>query len=329
MTQIQYKKYSIQEAFTECCYVVPQYQREYVWGEKQINILLEDIKTSFDLDREGEYFIGTTIVSNKDNSSEHLYDIIDGQQRLTTLFLIICALTSILPKEEYSSINNLLLIKVSDKKTGKDVNTSKLELNYDGTNDFIKYITKNSPKTEDIENYLSKLSKKEKTNSIQRLSEGYKLIYNFFSNTYKTEEEIGMFWAYLSHKVSFIQIQTDIGSALKIFETINERGVGLNPMDLLKNLIFINTPKESFGDINKSWKEITKPLENAKEKPLRFLRYYIMANYAITDKYSKDGVIREEQIYDWFKDNNALCHYKENPEGFIKSIKSNVEKYKR
>ena len=98
-------------------------------------------------------------------------------------------------------------------------------------------------------------------------------------------------------------------------------------MDLLKNLIFINTPPENFKDINKNWKEITKPLENAKEKPLRFLRYYIMANYAITDKYSKDGVIREEQIYDWFKDNNALCHYEENPDDFIKNIKSNVDKY--
>ena len=77
----------------------------------------------------------------------------------------------------------------------------------------------------------------------------------------------------------FIQISTDVSSALKIFETINERGVGLNPMDLLKNLLFTQVKPEEFTRLKAEWKKITAPLERHKEKPLRFLRYFIMANY--------------------------------------------------
>ena len=47
--------------------------------------------------------------------------------------------------------------------------------------------------------------------------------------------ELRQYWGYLANSVVFIQISADISSALKIFETINERGIGLNPMDLLKN----------------------------------------------------------------------------------------------
>jgi uncharacterized protein with ParB-like and HNH nuclease domain len=50
----------------------------------------------------------------------------------------------------------------------------------------------------------------------------------------------------LANNVVFIQISTDVSSALKIFETINERGVGLNPMDLLKNLLFTQVAQKDF-----------------------------------------------------------------------------------
>jgi uncharacterized protein with ParB-like and HNH nuclease domain len=61
--------------------------------------------------------------------------------------------------------------------------------------------------------------------------------------------------------VVFIQISTDVSSALKIFETINERGVGLNPMDLLKNLLFTQVKPSQFTQLKDEWKKITKPLE--------------------------------------------------------------------
>jgi hypothetical protein len=130
----------------------------------------------------------------------------------------------------------------------------------------------------------------------------------------------------LANNVVFIQISTDVSSALKIFETINERGVGLNPMDLLKNLLFTQVDQKDFTKLKNEWKKITAPLEKAKEKPLRFLRYFLMANYKIT---TKDSIIREDEIYDWFvKDENAaLCEYEPKPFEFVRKIIRNVESY--
>ena len=71
----------------------------------------------------------------------------------------------------------------------------------------------------------------------------------------------------------------------------------------------------------------TAPKEKAKrEKPLRFLRYFLMANYKITNK---DSLVREDEIYDWFgaKDNAKLCEYKEKPFEFVRKIIRNVESY--
>ncbi len=51
-------------------------------------------------------------------------------------------------------------------------------------------------------------------------------------------------------------------------------------MDLLKNLLFTQVKLDQFTQLKDEWKKITKPLERAKEKPLRFLRYFLMANYS-------------------------------------------------
>jgi hypothetical protein len=126
----------------------------------------------------------------------------------------------------------------------------------------------------------------------------------------------------------FIQISTDVSSALKIFETINERGVGLNPMDLLKNLLFTQVKQAQFTQLKDEWKKITKPLEKEKEKPLRFLRYFLMANYVIKNERG-DAVVREDEIYDWFiaKDNASLCDYANKPFEFVRKVIRNVEHY--
>jgi Protein of unknown function DUF262 len=63
MARIEDHKYSIQEAFRECFYIVPDYQREYVWTEKEVHQLLDDIDEQFDTGQRREYFVGTILVS--------------------------------------------------------------------------------------------------------------------------------------------------------------------------------------------------------------------------------------------------------------------------
>src|ERR1700686_2742363 len=90
MAKIEDHKYTVQEAFRECFYVVPDYQREYVWTEKEVQQLLQDIDEELDVADRHEYFIGTVLVSPTAQKS-HL-EVIDGQQRLPTFFLLLCAL---------------------------------------------------------------------------------------------------------------------------------------------------------------------------------------------------------------------------------------------
>ena len=115
--------------------------------------------------------------------------------------------------------------------------------------------------------------------SLENLVNAYGTLFRYLKDNYDDKTKLKKYWAYLATNVMFIQISTDVRSALKIFETINERGVGLNPMDLLKNLLFTNVSPADFTRLKDEWKKITKPLEKAKEKPLRFLRYFLMANY--------------------------------------------------
>jgi hypothetical protein len=99
-------------------------------------------------------------------------------------------------------------------------------------------------------------------------------------------------------------------------------------MDLLKNLLFTQVKPEEFTRLKDEWKKITAPLERAKEKPLRFLRYFIMANYKVKNERS-DAVVREDEIYDWLtdRDNAALCNYRADPFGFVRKIIRNAEHY--
>lgn len=75
-------------------------------------------------------------------------------------------------------------------------------------------------------------------------------------------------------------------------------------------------------------KKITKPLEKEKEKPLRFLRYFLMANYDTKNKRG-DAVVREDEIYDWLadEDNAAKCNYVKEPFDFVSKVIRNVEHY--
>ncbi|MCH5318948.1 MAG: DUF262 domain-containing protein [Paramuribaculum sp.] len=70
-------------------YRIPIYQRNYAWDEDQISALIKDVKDAFDKDPDSVYYIGTLVTFKRDES---VYEVIDGQQRLTTIFLILKAL---------------------------------------------------------------------------------------------------------------------------------------------------------------------------------------------------------------------------------------------
>jgi hypothetical protein len=164
--------------------------------------------------------------------------------------------------------------------------------------------------------------------SLENLVNAYDTLHRYLKDNYDNETKLRKYLGHLANNVVFIQISTDVSSALKIFETINERGVGLNPMDLLKNLLFTQVKEDKFTQLKDEWKKITRPLEKDNEKPLRFLRYFLMANYVIKNE-RNDAVVREDEIYDWLvkKDNAALCDYTNRPFEFVRKITRNVDQY--
>ncbi len=83
-------------------YVVPLYQRNYAWGEKQICQLIQDIYDSYKADRTSRYYIGSLVVLQRSNDGK--YEVVDGQQRLTTMSLLSKALDILsVPRLSYDS----------------------------------------------------------------------------------------------------------------------------------------------------------------------------------------------------------------------------------
>ncbi len=101
-------------------YVVPRFQREYSWTEEKVSELWDDIVSNISLDENGnfnheEYFIGSLVLVGEDKSVE--MEIVDGQQRLTTLTILLSALC-----ERFKEINqrNLAQAIYDNYIAGKD-----------------------------------------------------------------------------------------------------------------------------------------------------------------------------------------------------------------
>lgn len=323
---IENAKCTVQQAFRDCFYAIPDYQRAYVWEEEQVLQLLEDIDEQFAADAAREYFIGTVLVSPNEDR-ERLFDVIDGQQRLTTFFLLLCALRHIFKgTPQRASIDGLISTSYDD--LNGDTKTSlKLDPRYEHASEFMAILVETDGDPDRVRTRI-KTSGIPVSGSIERLLDAYETSYDYLTSNYEDVAELKKYWGYLSNKVVFIQISSDVSSALKIFETINERGVGLNPMDLLKNLLFTKVDPKEFQKLKTAWEKITTPLEEGKKKPLRFLRYFLMANYPVKNE-KGDSVIYEDRIYDWLTDkNNAkLCNYGDDPFGFVRKIAHNVRHY--
>ena len=90
---IPLREISIRELFylgEKCTYEIPVYQRNYAWEKDEISALIHDVDDSFQKNPQQVYYIGTLVTYNK---GDRVYEVIDGQQRLTTIFLILSVLT--------------------------------------------------------------------------------------------------------------------------------------------------------------------------------------------------------------------------------------------
>jgi uncharacterized protein with ParB-like and HNH nuclease domain/predicted RNA-binding protein with TRAM domain len=302
-------------------YSVPDFQREYVWKRENVEQLLEDIYAEF-YDENGniikdssEYFIGSIVVYPDSNKT---YQIIDGQQRLITCYLILCAVRDSLMKIDINQVPPVLREMIRSSyfdENGESTPRNHLVLQYKDSREVLESIaTEKIPKID-----------KNSTDSVKNILAAYQIINETLKEFFDNKPgSINKFLASFIKRVKLIQIITPNAShALSIFETINNRGIDLDAMDLLKNMLFGEVSDKEYSILKQKWKELTKILEKCNEKPLRFLRYYILSHHKVdTNK------LKEDLVYDWFEKNSAGCGIKQNPIAFVDSLINQGNIYK-
>jgi len=296
-------------------YVVPDYQREYVWKTDQVEQLLTDINTELagsDSTKPPEYFIGSIVICPGANG---VLDVIDGQQRLTTVFVTLCAIRDRLQKLGQSPPGALehQIAATSTDAAGVDHYRYRLDLQYEDSGDVLVQLANGKPS----------LDGQTKTRSISNILNAYEDVLTFLRREFDEDAaSLRAFYGYLTNKVKLIRIQTeDVAKALKIFETINDRGVGLDAMDLLKNLLFMKANRDEFDKLKNIWKDMQDTIYDMGEKPLRFLRYFIFSRYDV-------DLLREDEIYSWFAKNEKASGYGSDPIGFAKELLNAAKAYR-
>lgn len=316
---------TIEEVFNDF-YAIPAFQREYVWREDQVRTLLED---AFDalFDEKGspidtEYFIGS-IVAYKDND---VFQLIDGQQRITTLFIALCAIRDVLtkaePQTDLAHLHNLVRAAYQDD-FGKTQERFRLVPLYEDAGDVLQVIA--------LGDAASLGDRRKLPASARNMLEAYDVAREFLERFSGDVSAIRLFQARMTKKVRLVRIETaNVTEALRIFETINDRGIGLNAMDLLKNLLFMRASRDKYDALNDDWRAMVRTVQEQKngagEKPLRFLRYFVLSRWPGARKASKP--LTEDDLYEWIDRHQDLLGIVEDPRKFVRELLVAAEDYR-
>ncbi len=218
-------------------YRVPSYQRDYSWKQDHWEDLWADILSI--LHGESIHYIGSIVLQNK---GEKQYSVIDGQQRLSTLTLIVLGtiktIQNLIEKgidEENNRERVLLLTKkfLGDKDPASLTYSAKLELN-ENNNSFFQ---------SNLMVFRKPLNEKTLKDSDKLLWQAYNFFLErisiYYQNNENGEDLANFLNKEVAEKMMFIQIVVeDELSAYTVFETLNSRGVSLTVTDLLKNYLF-------------------------------------------------------------------------------------------
>ena len=238
---------SINEIFQKL-YVIPEYQRPYSWNEDKCHDLWDDIIEKYEEEEnkksetKGEYFLGTMVLIKNSNNK---FEVIDGQQRLTSLLILLKALYD---NHQFQGIKEI--IYVFDNLT-KKINDKECRINskvLDNDKSDLKDIISNDGKNLDDKNK-------------------FKINYNIFKNkinSWKNNNHANSLENFIRFLLSNVKmLPIDCGeeeNALKIFETLNDRGTPLSDADIFKSRIYNSIEKnEEKNNFIEFWKDITEP----------------------------------------------------------------------
>ena len=293
---------SVNQLLSNNRYGLDYYQREYSWREAQVGELVDDLVNRFldEFDKNHDrprvdsyrpYCLGP-IVTAKWSGIRFL---VDGQQRITTLTLLLIYLRRHLPDgfvDEHSMIDSLIFSAKFGQKT----------FNLD--------IKEREPCLSAI------LEGREfdthgQSDSVRNLWDRYRTIVNRFPGDTINHEVIVYFVDWLLERVIFVDIGApDQIMALEIFETMNDRGLRLSNTDMLKGFLLSRVDGPVIRDLNESWRRrITELTDAEKNADAEFMKAWLRGNYAQTQRQRKakaapgDFDLIGTAFHKWVRDN--------------------------
>lgn len=259
--------------------VVPAYQRDYAWQPMQeIGALLDDLFDHFGLPpdarfgegTEDDYLLGPVVLTD-----EAIPQIIDGQQRVLTLFMLLAALRARLVElgaQDTAGVEALRHALVDFDDAADDI-VPRIRHHDAIANEALLMIARHD---------LSgpKPAGKNSSLSHRRIIHGFNhIVKRVREELPQDADKVWEFARFLRGNVKLIQIATDdVGQALIVFERANARGRPLDPSDLLKNLIFQNADADDFEKLSQVWRELQATVEEMKQvQIIDYLRWYHLA----------------------------------------------------
>ena len=264
-------------------FVIPEYQRPYAWTEEQVETLFEDLweftTISGGAERESSYFLGSVVSYENENGEQ---EIIDGQQRITSLFLLLRAIYTKLvatPESERTAEANNFIGKIeptiwrTDKLTGtvdfKNILLTSRVVNNEG-NEILRAILE-SGKTDE--------------NAKDNYSRNYRYFQKLFDR-HSTENPLMIYqfiYAVLNQAI-LLPITADTqDTALTIFSTLNDRGLPLSDADIFKAKIYNQLEVEAKKAFIERWKDLDEQATDTNES-IQQLFYYNMFYYRALDQ---------------------------------------------
>ncbi|WRG11145.1 DUF262 domain-containing protein [Helicobacter pylori] len=216
-------------------YQIPIYQRPYQWTEENCEKLLDDLFFNYEDDRESDYFCGSLVlIAISEDSKVKTYDVVDGQQRLSTFILLAKVLATLYSERLDPEYQEFLQASWSDRHENKKKKKKKRL-------DFELVVSSAKKDFQDTLDFFDDLDaskgKDSKSNDPSKGKNNYLknaiCLKNYLEK--KEIENINAFIMWLYHKVIFIKTTCpNISMALRIFSVLNARGLPLHAIDVFK-----------------------------------------------------------------------------------------------
>lgn len=314
-------------------YSVPVYQRPYSWESAQIDTILEDILFAYrlpDNEREEGYFIGSIYIHDRNEKLKGLiqkYEIIDGQQRLTTISLLLLSLYSY--AMQYGSSENdqtfiaikMALWKYVDRnydKQNRAVNLNSIEKKC-----FEDLYNACFDRPKDILDYCNQYDAKNRFE--KRVIENFKTIFERIGQEFPSDKcnDLLDFADFLLNYVQIIAIDStcSISKAFSIFESINSKGKPLDEIDKIKTYIFSELDEASYDRYLDLWgKLIIETNDQLYDYLYNYIKAYV-SFYRQNINVDNFKSLSKNEIQAYFKKNSIVDALKALLDDMYKKVK--------